>query len=163
MRNSTIGTFLMFMTLAFLSNFSNAYAQSCNTELSVINNRDSRSASENDPTQFQLEILNSSFSSQSYHIEVMDFDGTFKIRGEEPTRLNSINILDISIYQNNSQNTTINVPAGSTTIFQVSVSVPVGTPVNRWGGLEVKAINDNCPDGTISVLLKLFVADHSEE
>ncbi len=163
MRNSTIGTFLMFMTLAFLSNFSSAYAQSCNTELIVINNRDARSASENDPTQFQLEILNNSFSSQSYHIEVANFDGIFKINGEEPTRLGSDNNLIVSVYKNNSKNNTINVPGRSTIIFQVSVSVPIGTPVNYWGGLEVKAINDACPDGTVSTLLKLFVADPSEE
>jgi hypothetical protein len=69
----------------------------------------------------------------------------------------------VSVYQNNSQNNRINVPARSATIFQVSVSVPVGTPVNHWGGLEVKAINDDCPDGTVSALLKLFVTDPSEE
>ena len=163
MRNSTLGTFLMFMTLAFLSNFSIAYAQSCNTELSVSNNRDTRSANENDPTQFQLEILNNSSSSKSYHIEVANFEGTFKIKGEEPLRLSSSNDLNVSIYQNNSQNNMINVPAGSTIDFQVSVSVPIGTPVNRWGGLEVKAINDACPDGSASALLKLFVTDPSEE
>ena len=163
MRNSTLGTFLMFMTLAFLSNFSIAYAQSCNTELSVSNNRDTRSASENDPTQFQLEILNNSFSSQSYHIEVVNFDGTFIIKGEKPARLKSNNDLNVSIYQNNSQNNRITVPARSTIIFQVSVSVPIGTPVNHWGGLEVKAINSACPDGTVSALLKLFVTDPSEE
>ena len=163
MRNSTIGTFLMFMTLAFLSNFSSAYAQSCNTELIVINNRDARSASENDPTQFQLEILNNSFSVQSYHIEVANFDGIFKINGEEPTRLGSDNNLIVSVYQNNLKNNTINVPGRSTIVFQVSVSVPIGTPVNHWGGLEVKAINNACQDGTVSVLLKLFVTDPSEE
>lgn len=163
MRNSTIGTFLMFMTLAFLSNFSSAYAQSCNTELIVINNRDVRSASENDPTQFQLEILNNSFSSQSYHIEVVNFEGTFKIKGDEPARLNPNNDLIASIYQNNSKNNTINVPGRSTIIFQISVSVPIGTPVNHWGGLEVKAINNACQDGTVSALLKLFVTDPSEE
>lgn len=163
MRNSTIGTFLMFMTLAFLSNFSSAYAQSCNTELIVINNRDTRSASENDPTQFQLEILNNSFSSQSYHIEVVNFEGTFKIKGEEPARLNSNNDLNVSIYQNNSKINTINVPGRSTIIFQVTVSVPIGTPGNHWGGLEVKTINDACPDGSVSALLKLFVTDPSEE
>lgn len=163
MRNSTIGTFLMFMTLAFLSNFSSAYAQSCNSELIVINNRDARSASENDPTQFQLEIINNSFSSQSYHIEVVNFEGTFKIKGEEPARLNSNNDLNVSIYQNNSKINTINVPGRSTIIFQVTVSVPIGTPGNHWGGLEVKTINDACPDGSVSALLKLFVTDPSEE
>lgn len=163
MCNSTIGTFLMFMTLAFLSNFSSAYAQSCNSELIVINNRDARSASENDPTQFQLEILNNSFSSQSYHIEVVNFEGTFKIKGEEPARLGSDNNLIVSVYQKNSQNNTINVPGRSATIFQVSVSVPIGTPVNHWGGLEVKAINNACQDGTVSALLKLFVTDPSED
>lgn len=163
MHNSTIGTFLMFITLAFLSTFSTAYAQSCNSELSVINNRDARSASENDPTQFQMEILNNSSSSQSYDIRVANFEGIFKIKGEEPLRLNSIHDLNVLIYQNNSQNSMIIVPARSTANFQVSVSVPIGTPVNRWGGLEVKVISDACPDGAISTLLKLFVADPNEE
>jgi len=163
MRKSTIGTFLMFIALAFLSNFSTAYAQSCNSELSVINNRDARSASENDPTQFQIEILNNSSSSQRYYIEVANYDGIFNIKGKKPPRLNSNYDLNVLIYQNNSQNTMIIVPARSTANFQVAVSVPIGTPINRWGGLEVKAINDACPDGAVSTLLKLFVADPNEE
>jgi hypothetical protein len=163
MRNSTIGTFLMFIALAFLSNFSTAYAQSCNSELRVVNNRDARSASENDPTQFQMEILNNSSSSQSYDIRVANFEGIFIFKSEEPLRLNSIHDLNVLIYQNNSQNPMIIVPARSTANFQVSVSVPIGTPVNQWGGLEVKAISDTCPDGAISALLKLFVTDPNEE
>jgi len=163
MRTTTTGTFCMFMILVSFFNFSDAYAQSCNSELKVSKNRDSRSASANDPTQFQLELTNNTSSVQSYQIEVIRYEGAFMVDGKAPNLLSSNASLDTSVYYNNVQNNTITVPAASKVVFLTSVSVPSGTPVNRWGGLEVKAINSACPDGLVSTLLKLYVTDSSEE
>jgi len=163
MRNLTFGTFFVFIFLAFFANDFSVYAQSCNTELSVYKNRNARSASENDSTRFQLELTNNTSSSQSYQIEVANFDGSFTVNGRVPQRLSSNAELNTTIVQNNIQKNTITVPASSSVIFQTKVSVPPGTPFDRWGGLEVKAINSDCPDGAVTALLKLQVTNPSEE
>ena len=72
--------------------------------------------------------------------------------------------MDISILQDRGvANSRITVPARSTVHFQAQVSVPAGTPINKWGGIKVNAISDACEEGKVSTLLKLFVADSTEE
>ena len=164
MRNNTLKTILLFTTLITLFGFSTSYGQSCNSELIVSKNRDARSASENDPTQFQLELTNNSSKAQSYSIETSRYEGSFKVRGISPSTLTSSAKLDISILQDRGvANSRITVPARSTVHFQAQVSVPAGTPINKWGGIKVNAISDACEEGKVSTLLKLFVADSTEQ
>ncbi|MEM7087779.1 MAG: hypothetical protein AAF489_16475 [Bacteroidota bacterium] len=164
MRNTTLKTIFLFTTLITLFGFSDAYAQSCNSELIVSKNRDARSASENDPTQFQLELTNNSSKTQSYSIETKRYDGSFQVRGISPSTLTSSAQLNVSILQDRGvANSRITVPARSTVIFQAKVSVPKGTPVNKWGGVTVNAVSDACDEGRVSTLLKLFVANPTEE
>jgi len=164
MRKITFKTIFLFTTLITLFGFSNTYGQTCNSELVVSKNRDARSASENDSTQYQLELTNNSSKAQSYSIETSRFDGTFKVKGISPATLTSSTKLDVTVLQNRSvANSRVSVPARSTVVFQVQVSVPSGTPFNKWGGVKVNAISDACEEGKISTLLKLFVADPTEE
>ena len=164
MRNNTLKTILLFTTLITLFGYSTSYGQSCNSELVVSKNRDARSASENDPTGFQLELTNNSSKAQSYSIETSRYEGSFKVKGVSPSTLTSSAKLDVSILQDRSvANSRITVPARSTVVFQARVSVPLGTPINKWGGIQVNAISDDCEEGKISTLLKLFVADPTEE
>jgi hypothetical protein len=164
MRNNTLRTILLFTTLFTLFGFSNAYGQTCNSELLVSKNRDARSATENDSTQFQLELTNNSSKAQSYSIETSRYEGSFKVKGVSPATLTSSAQLDVSILQDSGiANSRITVPARSTVIFQARVSVPSGTPINKWGGIQVNAISDACEEGKVSTLLKLFVADSTEE
>ncbi len=154
--------FYMFIFLTLIFTSFDTFAQSCNSELKVINNRDVRSASVGDPTGFQLELTNNTSSNQTYQIEVTNYDGTFTVDGKNPARLSANSILNTSVHFNNQQSNSLSVPARSTVVFKTSVSVPSGTASNRWGGLEVKAINTACPEGSLSALLKLFVTDNSE-
>lgn len=164
MRTTTLKTIFLFTTLITLFGFSTSYAQTCNSELMVSKNRDARSASENDPTQFQLELTNNSSKAQSYSIETSRYEGSFKVKGISPSTLTSSAQLDVSILQDRATaSSRITVPARSTVAFQVQVSVPKGTPINKWGGVKVNAISDACEEGKISTLLKLFVADPTEE
>ncbi|MBL4663497.1 MAG: Fn3-like domain-containing protein [Flavobacteriaceae bacterium] len=164
MRNNTIKSLFLFTTLISLFGFSTAYGQICNSELIVSQNRDARSASENDPTQFQLELTNNSSKSQTYDIKTARFEGSFAVKGVGKDKLASTSKLNVTIEQNHSvSNNRITVPARSTVKFQATVSVPLGTAVNRWSGIEVRAVSDNCTDGKVSTLLKLFVADPTQE
>lgn len=164
MRITTIGKLIMFTLLFTFSGVTSVYAQSCNSELKVSKDRDARSASLNDPTQFQMELTNNSSQTQSYSIETSRYDGTFRVKGVSPSALSSSAKLDVSIFQSSSvANSRISVPARSTVVFQVQVSVPDGTPVNKWGGITVNAVSDACDEGKLSTLLKLFVADSTEQ
>ena len=163
MRTTIARAFYMFTFLTLILTSFDAFAQSCNSELKVTNNRDARSASVGDPTGFQLELTNNTSSEQTYQIEVSNYDGTFKVDGKSPARLSANTILNTSVHFNNNQANSIRVPARSTVVFKTSVSVPSGTASNRWGGLEVKAISPACSEGSLSALLKLYVTENSEE
>jgi len=164
MRTTTIGTFIMFMLFMSFSGFTSMNAQSCFSEIKVSKDRDARSATENNPTQFQLELTNNSSKAQSYSIETSRFAGSFKVKGVSPSSLSSSANLNVAILQDSrAANNRITVPARSTVVFQAKVSVPSGTPVNKWGGIQVNAVSDACEEGKVSTLLKLFVADSTEE
>lgn len=153
----------MFIFLAFFTSFSNAIAQSCNTELKVSKNRNARSANEQDATQFYLELINNSSTTQTYSFEVANYDGSFLVRGKQPEMLNSLAQLDVSIRQNNIVKNSITVPARSTVEVQAHVAVQPGTPMKKWAGLELRAISNACTNGAVSTLLKLYVTDPTEE
>ncbi len=163
MRSTTFGAFCMFIFLALIFSTSNAIAQSRNSELKVTKDRDRRSANELDPTQYQMELVNNGFSSQTYQIVVNNYEGTFTVKGRRPQLLGASNPINTAVIQNKIRNNTITVPARSTGVFLLDASVPPGTPVNKWAGLEVRAISNACPDGSVIKLLKLYVSDPTEE
>ncbi len=138
-------------------------AQSCNSELKVSKDRDRRSASEVDPTQYQMELTNNGSSSQTYQINVSHYQGSFTVKGKQPAILSSSNMINSTILQNNLQSNTITVPARSTSVFMLAVSVPPGTPIKKWAGLQVSASSSACPNGSVTKLVKLYIADPTEE
>jgi archaellum component FlaG (FlaF/FlaG flagellin family) len=163
MRTTTFGAFTMFIFLALIFTTSNAFAQSCNTEIKVTKDRDRRSANELDPTQYQMELINNGNSSQTYQISVSNYDGTFMIKNKRPQVLSASYPINSVIFQNNQQQNTITVPARSTAIFKLAVTVPAGTPVDKWAGLEVQAVSNACPNGSVTKLVKLYISDPTEE
>jgi len=141
-----------------------SFGQSCNSELNVSKDRDARSANENNPTQFQLELSNNSSKSQTYFIETTRFENSFQVRGVNKNKLAISSKLNVAIWKNNNVvDKWITVPANSSAKIQVQISVPQGTTVNRWAAIEVTAKNNDCSNGNVSTLLKLFVTDPSEE
>ena len=163
MRTTTFGAFTMFIFLAVIFTTSNAFAQSCNSEIKVTKNRDSRSANELDPTQYQMELINNGNSSQTYQISVSNYEGTFMVNGRRPQVLSASYPINSSIFQKNKQQNTITVPARSSAIFKLAVTVPPGTPVDKWAGLEVHAVSNACSNGSVSKLVKLYISDPTEE
>lgn len=47
--------------------------------------------------------------------------------------------------------------------FQVKVSVPSGTPIERWNNLLVNAISDKCPTYSPSLTLYTFIPNPEEQ
>lgn len=163
MRTTSFGAFFMFIFLASFFISSDAFAQSCNSELTVNKDRDRRSASELDPTQYLMELTNNGFSSQTYQIGVSNYQGSFSVKGKQPAVLSSSYSIDTAVLQNNIQNNTITVPARSTGVFKLAITVPSGTPPNKWTALEVNAVSSACPNGTVTKVVKLYISDPTEE
>ncbi len=47
--------------------------------------------------------------------------------------------------------------------FQVKVTVPAGTPIERWNNLLVNAISDKCPTYSPSLTLYTFIPNPDEQ
>jgi hypothetical protein len=47
--------------------------------------------------------------------------------------------------------------------FLVLVTVPEGTPINHWNCSEVKAIPDECPDLSFSLILNTYIPSPGEQ
>ncbi len=146
-------TFLIF-------NISFTYAQSCNSELIVENNRNARSVSENDPTRFHLNLTNNSSKTQTYTINAKIFSGICKVDGKKAQNTSSNNGFEISIFQNKNRKNTFTIPARSTISFQALVSVISGTPVNEWSCIEIQAYSVNCSNEDNTAIVKVLVADN---
>ncbi|MEM7185438.1 MAG: hypothetical protein AAF466_02170 [Bacteroidota bacterium] len=108
-------------------------------------------------------MTNNSPTTQTYQIEVVDYDRSFTVKGKTAQRLSGNSKLTAQVLYQNKQTNTIRVPGRSTVTFQTKVIVAPGTNTDRWGGLEVRALNSACPNTTVNALLKLYVSDASEQ
>ncbi|MCW9037200.1 MULTISPECIES: FixG Ig-like domain-containing protein [Altibacter] len=150
--------------LLFIGLFSfSGLAQNCNAELRVLKNRTARSASENDGTQFTLQLVNNATSAQTFTILAERSNKSFKVKGKVPKRLGPNYTLNTTILQNKRATQQITVAAGATATFQVLVTVPQNTPVDHWGGIDVTATAASCSSNGVSTLLRLYVRDASVE
>ena len=143
-----------FFTYSFIG--TSVFAQNCNAELVVENNRNTRSANE-DGAVFSLVLTNSSSITTTYNITTLNLEKSCanKNRG---TSLSNVN-LNIVIQGN----TQISLSAGQSYSFKIQVSVPSGTPYYRWSCIEVQAKSDECNSISANILLKVYVPNPTEE
>jgi hypothetical protein len=139
-----------------------SFSQNCNSTMKVSQDRDMQSAILGMPAKFDIELTNNSASVQTYNIESAASTKAFKVEGESPVMLNNNYKLNSKILLNGFETTSISVPAHSTITFKTVVALPDGTPINKWGVIELKARNKSCTDGTVSTFLKVFARDPSE-
>ncbi|MCW5520651.1 hypothetical protein J1N09_12425 [Aureitalea sp. L0-47] len=157
-------TIKVLITLAlalFLNGFS-VHAQSCDTQLSVHKNRDARSATVNDPTRFQMEITNKSGRSQSYEIQSVAFEEPCEKIGMSNSSSRRTSDLNVSISSEGSRSNFITVPAGGTKTFLAEISVNVGSKLNVWKCVELKAVSEACSKSEARKLLKVYIPDPTE-
>ncbi|PKA83669.1 hypothetical protein ATE92_1834 [Ulvibacter sp. MAR_2010_11] len=139
-----------------------SFAQNCNSKMVVSHDRDLQSAIVSQPAKFQMELTNNSATTQTYTMEYVNSAKTFTYEGKAPSRLSANNNLNTTISYNGSVVNSISVPPHSTVSFHAIVSIPEGTPINKWGVIELKAKNSKCSEGTLSSLLKVLSRDPSE-
>lgn len=160
MQKTTLLSFIFILVFSvFGAEFS--IAQVCNSEMTVVKNRDSRSATLNDATIFQIEIQNNSSKAQIYTFNSNISDQKC---GTPATGLRSTSKADlnVSVKGNNLRSNSLSVAPGATVPIQVEVSVGPNIKFNSWYCIEFSAVSDLCSSKQISKNLKLYVSDGSD-
>lgn len=161
MRKITPRSFLTLATCALFFNVL-SYAQNCNTELSILKDRDARSITVNDPTEFRLVLTNNSSKSQNYQIQARDITNTCNRDGKNIIDSRSNHNLNVAILQNRSNNSSINVPANSSKEFSVKVSAPSNVRYDAWSCIQLVANSAFCGE-SVTKTIKVFVSDPSDD
>ncbi|MCT8338427.1 hypothetical protein MG296_00010 [Flavobacteriaceae bacterium TK19130] len=131
----------------------------CEGSLSVEKNRNSRSADE-DGAMFWLELKNTSSRSQTYMLSYETLkeacgNAAYGERGPNVT-------LNVAIGEGQQRSNGYTVRAGQTARVMVLVTVPEGTPINRWSCIEMKAATEACTNSPLTTTLNVFVPDPSQ-
>lgn len=161
MQKITLLSFLFLMSITFFGAH-NAVAQVCNSELTVVGNRDSRSAAPNDATIFQLELKNNSSKSQSYTISSNISDQKCDASSSISRSGSSVDMQVSVMNKNNVRSSTVTVAPGASVPLLVQVSVGSNLQFNKWYCVELLAVSDLCNSKTISKNLKVYASDGSD-
>jgi hypothetical protein len=157
MQKSTLLNLTLFFFFTILGTTQSG-AQVCNSELTIVNNRDSRSVSSNDPTVFQVEIKNNSSKAQSYVFSSTISDQ--KCDGPSSGKRSAATVdMNVLVRNNNQRSNSVSVAPGAKTTLQVEVSVGSNIQFNKWYCVELMAVSDLCSSKAISKNLKVYVSD----
>ncbi|MCH2491080.1 MAG: hypothetical protein MK211_13120 [Flavobacteriales bacterium] len=153
-------SFSILITIIFICIFGmQGFAQNCNVSLKVHKDRNARSAIETKPAKFKLELTNSGASAQTFTLQSERTNRRFTVEGREPAQLSMESDLNVTFYQEGTASNIITVPAYETVIFQAIVSLPSEATVNRWAGINIKAMNQNCNEADLTAFIKVFTRD----
>lgn len=161
--------FILFATcftgiLNYSSNEASLNLQECHSELTVEKNRSYKSADQDGAT-FYLALTNQSSEAAIYDISSVNISGQCK-NNNNTLNLSDSNVeTNIAIQQIDSDqlaNSKINLDGGETFRFKVLVTVPAGTPFDRWSCIEVNAIPESCPSNSVKTILSVYVPNPSE-
>lgn len=155
---------LLVALATLLFNFG-AQAQNCSATLSAENQKNIGTANENGAS-FTLNLTNKSSASTSYTFTATFLDTSCATPNKSNLGRNVE--LDVKFFDrsNNQSRAAIQgkaLSAGQSGSFVVDLQVPDGTAVNRWSCVEINAIDMNCGTVAAKQLLRVFVADNSDE
>lgn len=157
----TASVVVCMLCMAFTT--TDAFSQNCRAQLSVEKDRNTRSASEGDDTSFWVVLTNNSSKTETYSISTVNLKTSCD---NQYNRTNEPNVpLSVSMTGNDSRsafNGSTSLRPGQSYRFRVDVSVPAGTPFNRWSCIEVQAKTPTCTNPATTTL-KVLVSDPSEE
>jgi hypothetical protein len=162
--NLTLGRNVFFIALFLLTSllFNSIHAQNCKSELVVDKDRNTRSADE-DGAEFTLILTNKDFSKATFNLTSVFLKESCSTNYNS-TKMSNVK-LDVSFKTSESYglgSNSITLNAGESKSFKVLITVPDGTPFNRWSCIEIQANSGNCSNSDISTLLKVYVPDPNE-
>ena len=125
----------------FLST-STIFAQTCAADIDVLKGRKSRSTTASG-TYYKMIITNKGTNNDVYTLSSSNINGTCSNSDNSSTSNNVI--LNVTFTDNNlNPITSISVNSGETLTFLVHVTVPTGTPIDRWSCSQITASSSIC-------------------
>jgi uncharacterized membrane protein len=144
----------IYLTVCLVLAAITGHSQSCDTELKVYKDRDSRSISPDDGTTFRLTLSNNLNRAQTYSLEVNSGDNECR----DGQTVKTSEVLDAKMRTNQGQIESVIVPAASAKDFFVSVSRGSAKSVNSWYCVDLTISSETCGQ-QISKKLNVYLSD----
>jgi uncharacterized membrane protein len=153
---------ILLVVVFFSISSSVVYGQnSCKAKLQVEKNRNSRSISP-EGTQYRLEISNETFNQASFNLKAVDVNKNCTNNdGSSISNNVNLNFFFTDVDSNPISNIVLN--SGETKSFLVKLTIPSGTPYNRWNCTEIAATSNDCSNYSITTILHTLVSDPNQE
>ena len=135
-------------------------AQNCDAKLSVYQDRDARSVTKGNPTQFQLILTNNSSSSQTYSLTYKDQGVDCELESKQTKSDNNGHNYLVDFLVNAKKVNVLTIPAYGNVTFYAKVSATEDVKIETWTCVEILAKAQNCSKGTVKIL-KVFSPDPS--
>jgi hypothetical protein len=146
-------------------------SQKCSAELTVKQNRNFKSAYDENGVTFSLELMNTSTNNVTYSLS------TEKVKnpcGNNTNKRSSTNNIDLDVAfqlnnynlssrNNNSPKNEITLHGGETYKFEVTLKVPKNTPFYNWGCVEVIAKSKDCESSLVKTILSVYNPDPTDK
>lgn len=139
-----------------------AYSQSgsCKATFGVEKNRNYGNTTKNG-ARFTLVITNEGNSKEVYKLSATNVNGSCSNNDESSTSQN-VNLNSSFLDKNSAKITSIEVPAHSTVRFSIHLTVPTGTPYNKWNCTQINAVSSNCTNYAVNTVVHTIVNNPSE-
>ncbi|OXA77900.1 hypothetical protein SAMN05444397_1143 [Flavobacterium aquidurense] len=139
-----------------------SFAQSggCSSTLEVEKNRNYNNAG-NDGAYFTMVLTNDGNSLDVYNLSALNINGNCSNNDQSSTSGN-VNLISGFLDNSSVPINTITVPAHQTATFLLHLTVPQGTPYNKWNCMQVNATSTNCTNHTVSTVVHTIVNNPSE-
>lgn len=149
------------LTFFFLLNSVFTFAQPCNANLDVAKNRNIRSTT-NEGTYYKMSITNNGLSDDEYSLSSLNINNICTNTDGSSTATNVA--LNISFEDNNfNPITEIIIGPGKTLTFLAHITVPIGTPFDRWCCMQVTAASNICPSYKVNTVLHTLVINSNDD
>lgn len=134
----------------------------CQADISVEKDRNFKSADESGATFIML-LENKSTESAIFDISSQNITAQCSNNPIDPAEPNvQLNVSYLLFESDQTMYTKITMNAGQTYKFRVKVTVPNGTPFNRWGCIQINAKPELCHSYSVNTVLSVYVPNPSE-
>jgi uncharacterized membrane protein len=143
------------LLFCFMTTISFAQSGSCNANLIVENNGNIRSTPL-DGTYYSLILTNKGSSTDTYVLSAQNINASCANTDGSSNASNvSINVDFIDSEKSSISEITVN--AGQSVNFYIHISVPAGTPVDKWSCNQITASSKNCTNFSVNTVLHTYV------
>lgn len=138
-----------------------AFSQTCNANLDVVKNRNTRSTT-SEGTYYKMSITNSGSTSDEYTLSSQNINNICTNNDGSNTTTNVG--LNVSFEDNNFNSITkITINPGETFTFLAHITVPAGTPVEKWCCTQITAISNICKSYKVNTTLHTLVINSNDD